>query len=59
MAGSNEASQLAVDLCIVFFDHGLDQVRVKVHVKFDDFQATLVNLGPCSVQNLPFVRFLV
>ena len=59
MAGSDEAGQLVVDLCVVFLNHGLDQVGVEVHVPFDNFQATLVDLVPSSVQNLPFVRFLM
>ena len=49
MAVSDEAGQLVVDLCVVFLNHGLDQVGVEVHVPFDNFQATLVDLVPSSV----------
>ena len=59
MTGSDEAGQLVVDLCIVFLDHSLDQIRIKIHVPFDNFQATFVDLVASSVQYLPFVRFLM
>jgi len=59
VTGSDEAGQLVVDICVVFLYHGLDQVGVEVHVPFDNFQATFVDLVPSSVQNLPFVCFLM
>ena len=49
---------MVVDLCVVFFDYGLDQIGVEFHIALDNFQSAVIDLSSSDVQFLFFFRFL-